>query len=103
MLIRWQGAFGGEAPTDPEAPFCRLPVPSIWTRAPPGPNARSLAMLAPAGMASVVAYRGIIGDAGIVTAFDCLPHRSTNQNSPSLSFCDTRRLPTRRRNAISAT
>jgi hypothetical protein len=40
-------------------------------------------MFAPAGMASVVAYRGIIGDAGIVAAFDCLPRRL---DQPKQSF-----------------
>ena len=33
-------------------------------------------------MASVVAYRGIIGDAGIVAAFDCLPHPPTKTAFP---------------------
>jgi len=30
----------------------------------------------------IVAYRGIIGDAGIVTAFDCLPHRLDQPKQP---------------------
>jgi hypothetical protein len=50
----------------------------------PRPNARSSAMFAPAGRASVVAYRGIIGDAGIVAAFDCLPHRLDQSKQPFL-------------------
>ena len=45
---------------------------------------RSSAMFVPARMASVVTYRGIIGDAEIVAAFDCLPHRLDQPKQPFL-------------------
>jgi hypothetical protein len=93
-----RGSGGGSI--RPRGPVLPVAGPFDLDQGHPRPNARSSAMFAPDGMASVVAYRGIIGDAGIVAALMACHTDSTNQNSLSLSFRDTRRLPTRRRNAI---
>ena len=69
MLIRGKGPRG-RGSNRPRGPVLPVAGPFDLDQGHPRPNARSSAMFAPGGLASVVAYRGIIGDAGIVAAFD---------------------------------